>query len=537
MCFLPSAFNLWDGVGAASLLSAATRPGYVLAIDDGGVLSWVPRRARSDVGRVIHDYGCQRLDVMTIVATSSGTNLGAGPIDGRHQTVGELAATSSTGRAARTFFANSSQNIVFTSSSGTWVYEIVFEVPTLPTVTNAFRIIAGFFDSNSALPTDGAYITYDQADGEIQCVTRSNTTETKTDSGVTVVAGTWYRAMIVVTNDSSVDFYVVADATGNTFGAAKAHHTTNIPSGAGRETSGGVYFQQTAGAARTMRMNCQRFIQRAPGSGSSPTSFVAPGVLNGGDGLGQSLGGVGTRFQMLPEPDRPGFTDYAPPLNCLPFEMIWTRGLTNRTFFEQGPLTATASADEDYYRFTYQLAAGSTTTAGYVSDWHGAAAPADVPRTVFDSTSETMVYETLVYVDTLSTGTNRVVFRGGWNDTTIGAPVDSIHVELDSNVDTEFQCVTRQNSTETRTDSGVTANAATWYQIRIVVTNDSSVSFYIKAHGTAWGSAVATHSTNIPSGTSRVTAPAFQADTAGNSNAQARQVRGHHLHTYQRLAA
>lgn len=538
MCFLPTPLNQHDGIGAAAQLPQATYPSYVLGVDDSGVLAWNPRRPRPDVGRVVLDYGTDRIDTHTLLATSSGTGVQTGPVGGRYQLGGTLSSVGSTGRAARSLKGNSFDNIVFDTTSGTWTYDVLFTLPILPTVANAYRLLVGFIDSSSALPTDGACVLLDQNDTAFQCITRSNGTETRTDSGVTATAGQAYRVHIRVTNDSSVSFYIVADAAGAQFGAAKATHSTNIPSGAGRETSGGIYYQQTAGTARQVNYFYQQFVQRAPGSNGAPASMVAPGILNPGDGLGVALGGVGTRYQMdRSEPSIPAFTDPELPIEVLPFDMVWTRGVTNRRFFEQGSLTAVSAALEDFIHFTYTLASGSTTTRGYVSDWHGNAAPADVPGRVFDNDSGSMIYEALVYVDTLSTATNRVVLRAGWNDSVSGAPANSVHVELDSFVDGEFQCVTRAASSETRTDSGITASAATWYQIRIVVTNDDSVDFYIRAFGTAWGSPVATHTTNIPSGTGQAVGPAFQCDTAATSNAATRIVRGGHIRAYQRLAS
>ena len=546
MCLLPTPLNPTDGAGAAATLPDATVPSYALVVDDGDVMAWRPRRPRPDLGRVIHDLGYQRLAVVTDpVVSGTGTIRASGPISGRYQVSGTLStSTNSAGRAARWLAGNGATNIVFDSASGTWTYEATFQIPTLPDGTQSFGVVAGFIDAvvNVNGTVDGAYLFLDQNDAQFQFFTRSNSNTTQTDTGVTAVAGTWYRLKIVVTNDDEASIYIVADAAGAAYGAAKATHSTNIPSGAGRETSAGIYIRKTAGTtARTLLFNAQHFVHGIPGAGGTPAAMVAAGMLNPGDGIGIALGAVGTGFMMdRSEPSRAAFTDQELPTEVIPFDVIETFTISNRTFFSQlgtGGTTATGSGREDHMVATCTLAAAQTGARWYRSIWDTGVAPADVAPFVFDDDSGTIVFECVVFVPTLSSAGSQMCLRMGFNDTNTGAPVDGAFIEIDSNVDAQFQCVTRSNSTETRTDSGVTMNAATWYQIRIVVTNDDSVDFYVRALDTAWGSPAATHTTNIPSGSSRATAPAMQADVVGNSNAGSLTVDYDHHRCYQRLAS
>lgn len=114
---------------------------------------------------------------------------------------------------------------------GDWTFDTIVRVPTLSDGTETFVAYIGFGDSATGNPTDGVLFRYTHSvnSGKWECVTRANNVETVSDSGVAVVAGTIVRLGITIN----------AAATSVTFtidGATVATITTNIPTGAGRQT-------------------------------------------------------------------------------------------------------------------------------------------------------------------------------------------------------------------------------------------------------------------------------------------------------------
>ena len=98
----------------------------------------------------------------------------------------------------------------------------------------------------SAEPTDGAFFRYTDGvnAGKWQAVTRSNGTETATDTGVAVIADAWKRFEIDV-NAAGTSAVFKIDGT------TVATNATNIPTGAGRETSFGLAAIKSAGTTNT----------------------------------------------------------------------------------------------------------------------------------------------------------------------------------------------------------------------------------------------------------------------------------------------
>jgi hypothetical protein len=108
-------------------------------------------------------------------------------------------------------------------------------------------------------------------------------------------------------------------------------------------------------------------------------------------------------------------------------------------------------------------------------------------------------------VGTLSTGTEEYSDRSGFlNSTTSAAPTHGAYFEYDrANYGANWQFVTTAASTVTRTDTGVAA-IALFRLFEIEVTANTEVKAYIA------GALVATHTTNIPSGTGQSICPTFQ---------------------------
>lgn len=104
------------------------------------------------------------------------------------------------------------------------------------------------------------------------------------------------------------------------------------------------------------------------------------------------------------------------------------------------------------------------------------------------------IIEECVYLTHLSDGTDRFTVRVGMGDKTSGNPTDGVFFRYTDNANSgKWECVTRNNDTETASDSGITVAATTWYRLSIHINAAaSSVAFYID------GALVATNTTNIP---------------------------------------
>lgn len=158
--------------------------------------------------------------------------------------------TDTTGYAS--LISRSSSAIVL--GGGVWNFRAIFYVPVLSDGTDTYTLRVGLGDSSAgADPVDGVQLRYSHGvnSGKFQAVTRSNSTETATDTGVTVTADVWYRLDIIVNADaSSVAFYLREDDTGDS--TLVATNTTNIPTGTGRET--GVQVSVIKSAGTTARL-------------------------------------------------------------------------------------------------------------------------------------------------------------------------------------------------------------------------------------------------------------------------------------------
>lgn len=113
--------------------------------------------------------------------------------------------------------------------------------------TDTYTIREGFLDSLTATePGNGCYFRYTDSvnSGKWQCVTRANNVETATDSGITAATSAsamTKKQVIVNAAGTSVDFYIA--------GSKVATNTTNIPTGANRNTGYGISVARSAGTA------------------------------------------------------------------------------------------------------------------------------------------------------------------------------------------------------------------------------------------------------------------------------------------------
>jgi hypothetical protein len=187
--------------------------------------------------------------ISTVSGTGTSNNLTA-TTSGRVGLVRSTTGTTNTGRAA----VSSAQNIL-RIGDGSWVYETALNVTTLSTSTEGFAVATGFIDVITAMnQVDGVYFLYDErgsstgsaASANWQCVTTSNSTRTFTTTSTAVGANAWVVLRIEV-NAAGTSAVFKIDGT------TVATHTTNIPTGGGRETGFGWLIMKSVGTtARTM---------------------------------------------------------------------------------------------------------------------------------------------------------------------------------------------------------------------------------------------------------------------------------------------
>jgi SO2946-like, C-terminal domain len=128
-------------------------------------------------------------------------------------------------------------------------------IPTLSNGTDTFLCYGGvgeLFNTGSE-PTGGVYFRQD-ASANWKCITRNASTETSTDSGIPIVAGTFYDLELIINAaGTSVQFFInrVLIAT----------NTTNIPSTLTYNFRG---CRKTAGTTPRIMYGCTSILQYVP---------------------------------------------------------------------------------------------------------------------------------------------------------------------------------------------------------------------------------------------------------------------------------
>lgn len=195
--------------------------------------------------------GCSAGDFSTLSAgTSAGVTANTANSDSTHPgTLSASTGSTTTGRSSSCYIESAA--IQF----GTYAWRSVgcFKIPTLSDGTETFSVMIGFNDSyTSTTYTDCACFRYQHSanSGKLECLTRSNSTGSPTDSGVTVVADTWISYEIRVNAaGTSVQFYLN--------GSLVQTHSSDIPTGSSRVLGHGHNIVKSAGStARTLITDC-----------------------------------------------------------------------------------------------------------------------------------------------------------------------------------------------------------------------------------------------------------------------------------------
>lgn len=220
------------------------------------------------LAQYVMEYRKRRFDYYNEFINGNGTTSGGNDVVSLNgsggSTINTAASTagnvvglveSSTGSSSA-----SGKTAVVTASSavqlggGSWIYELgINAIPTLSNSTERYQLLVGFFDNQSGVnQTDAVYFLYDEggvssgsaASANWQMVTASNSTRSFTTSGTAVSTGVNTLQIVINSAGTSVTFYIGGVTVGTI--------TTNIPTGAGRETGFGWQLIKSIGtAART----------------------------------------------------------------------------------------------------------------------------------------------------------------------------------------------------------------------------------------------------------------------------------------------
>ena len=168
-----------------------------------------------------------------------GTNFSGGR-------AGVIRASTGTGTTNTAgFYLGSNETIEFNDGTGSGYQEfraVMFSPADLADATNDYFIHAGWLDSNTATPADGAWLRYNYAEnsGQWQTVTGNAGSRTTNNSAVAFAAMTWYTLRVVMYPNNTAEFYVN--------GVSVGRNTTGLP-GANRDYSFGCYIRKSAGAS------------------------------------------------------------------------------------------------------------------------------------------------------------------------------------------------------------------------------------------------------------------------------------------------
>lgn len=188
--------------------------------------------------------GSQSVPFSAITAASGGTTTNIAGVARHHGARDFTLGTSTTGSGS--FFPAAGNVIGPLGNSQYWRFDMLLKVTQLSNVTDRYSLRCGFIDSITAESVDGAYFRYSDNvnSGKWERVTRSNSTETATDTGSTV-GSTNFTLLTVIVNPAGNNAQFFVDGT--SVGA----NTTNIPTGAGRDVGYGMMFLKSAGTTDT----------------------------------------------------------------------------------------------------------------------------------------------------------------------------------------------------------------------------------------------------------------------------------------------
>lgn len=237
--------------GLVDLASSVTG---VAGLANGGTGGSTAAAARTalDVARKKSElFGGEWEEFTKVFASGTVATSGAGAGSGQNNThvtstenaIGVLSLTTGTTATGFAGWYHTTQTVLLGNGTA-WTFSARVATDLSSSGTQEFRNWFGFGDNWTASgePTDGVYFVYRRdGDGDFWvCCTRSNSSETKTVTAVVPSASVMSIFEIIVNSaGTSVDFKIN--------GTTVATHTTNIPTGAGRQTGVGCKVEKTVG--------------------------------------------------------------------------------------------------------------------------------------------------------------------------------------------------------------------------------------------------------------------------------------------------
>lgn len=160
--------------------------------------------------------------------------------------VGIITCDTGTGPTNRVqFYITQNDIIEYFDGTGRGYQEFraVFRTPAnLSDATNDYLFYAGFLDSITGEPSDGAYLRYNHGtnSGNWQTVTADAGTRTSNNSSTAFAVNTWYTVRVVMYPNGTAEFYLNGTSLGR--------NLTNLP-GDSRDYSLGINLRKNAGSA------------------------------------------------------------------------------------------------------------------------------------------------------------------------------------------------------------------------------------------------------------------------------------------------
>lgn len=204
------------------------------------------------IGATFRDWGYEFLEDFANTGTTSvwqGIAINSGTISAISGIFGVITISTATNTNGGYQFRQSNILSYFQFGSGIYRYESRVRMNTNSDATNTYQFLSGFWDTSTGVnQVDGIYFLYDAqgvstgsaSSGNWQIVTSSNSVRTFTTTSVAIDNTNLQKLRIDVNAaGTSVEFYIDDVLVGT--------HTTNIPTGASRLTTSGVYLQKSAG--------------------------------------------------------------------------------------------------------------------------------------------------------------------------------------------------------------------------------------------------------------------------------------------------
>jgi len=130
---------------------------------------------------------------------------------------------------------------------GTYKHETtaIVYIPILSDATNRFYVEHGFSDNRGGTPTDAVMFSYTdtQMGGNWGCLAYNNSGLISKDSGVPVVASTWYKLRVLVNVDGTAEFYI----NNNKVATVADFPVGSVGTGSARATANGCTIRKTVG--------------------------------------------------------------------------------------------------------------------------------------------------------------------------------------------------------------------------------------------------------------------------------------------------